>query len=1051
MEIFTLNNDSEDAIRGMLNSLGENVEFEIRFGKYIFNKETKRVTFESNVEVQFFYRLRKILTERGLSYETINTEEFIYNNFNSKGVTKCIRDINKNKQSYLYKNTFKKYDIREFDFRISLANEKILQNINLEPNTKPNCIRRKNRFSFAIDIGKIDMTIVQKYDNNSNFIQQKYEIELEINQPEYSKMMSLLSLVLQTRQENFFAIPSSERRYVFNEYKNLVGASFFIGAQAETLQKENINVLYKELYSVTDKADGERYFLFIDSAGIVFFLDSNVCSILKTNIVCKEYASSIIDGELLKYPNYISFHAFDILFFKGRDLREDTNFLLTKRLEYLEKIIINIPKNPLYTFQMKRFIFRNVFIGAEILMSSINEREYENDGLIFTPMNDTYPKKKKWSKLLKWKPSDKNSIDFYAVKTESNNGIGSWNLYVQHINTSENVSNNSHRMGSQLTLFDVDKLCNTTSDVETFSTCFMDNLIDSSTGETYQSNTVIEFVWDSSSRKFVPMRTRWDKTMNPKKHGNFSSVALNIWNNIHNPISLEFLSKFSNVSGNNFFFDKMRRYHNKIKENLYAKYCKNNNNLLELCSGRGGDLHKWIHNSIQNVTGYDINAKSVSECYRRLSEIDKNGKHSENYKFHVLDLNSETADSVVLRDASNATFESVVCQFGFHYFCKSEDSLKKIVEIIESNLKQDGHFVLTFMDNQKLNDFFGDKNMLYSTNEKNEIVYFMKREMTSSSYGNKLKVYLNGNNVLSEMSDEFVIDYNVLCELLNTYGFELVETKLFSDIDSDQFKMDNYENDISFLNRYCVFQKKKQIDVTLKNQVVEKISPTIVETTYKLIELEHQDVQLHKIESFYDIIDVVNSIEYKYNRLDIENKQIESFSDIQDLFSTLHLNYHPYFVNKMSSVSNDKSIVFYYNKYTIEKSQRDEITEYNNWYIVLFHNKLIVNSNLCKNITLEDSITNAPTPTVETPTVETPTVETLTVETPIVETPIVETPTVEIPTVETPTVETPTVETPTVETPNYESFTVKQLQEELKKLGLKVSGKKAELISRLKN
>ena len=50
--------------------------------------------------------------------------------------------------------------------------------------------------------------------------------------------MNIVSIILQTRQENFYVIPSSERRYVFNEYKNLVGANYFIGAQAETLQKE---------------------------------------------------------------------------------------------------------------------------------------------------------------------------------------------------------------------------------------------------------------------------------------------------------------------------------------------------------------------------------------------------------------------------------------------------------------------------------------------------------------------------------------------------------------------------------------------------------------------------------------------------------------------------------------------------------------------------------------------------------------------------------------------------------------------------------------------
>ena len=71
-----------------------------------------------------------------------------------------------------------------------------------------------------------------------------------------------------------------------------------------------------------------------------------------------------------------------------------------------------------------------------------------------------------------------------------------------------------------------------------------DDLVDPTTGEFYKTDTVIEFRWDFTVKKFIPLRTRWDKTVNPKKHGNFSKVACDIWNNINNPIEKEYLLKF---------------------------------------------------------------------------------------------------------------------------------------------------------------------------------------------------------------------------------------------------------------------------------------------------------------------------------------------------------------------------------------------------------------------------------------------------------------------------------------------------------------------------
>ena len=146
-------------------------------------------------------------------------------------------------------------------------------------------------------------------------------------------------------------------------------------------------------------------------------------------------------------------------------------------------------------------------------------------------------------------------IDFYAKKVSS----GVWQLYVQ------GETNQQVKHKTDTVLFDVNRLCGNdmqSNDI-TYETTFQDDLVDPTTGEFYKTDTVIELRWDFTVKKFIPLRTRWDKTVNPKKHGNFSKVACDIWNNINNPIEKEYLLKFySNVKSgrDDFFFERMKTY-----------------------------------------------------------------------------------------------------------------------------------------------------------------------------------------------------------------------------------------------------------------------------------------------------------------------------------------------------------------------------------------------------------------------------------------------------------------------------------------------------------
>lgn len=977
-EYFTLNDKHMNALKNLLNeSLTKNNEFEIRFGKFYQDKE-RHMNFDSNIDIESFYRLKKML--KSVEHFETNTREFIYKNVNRSGTIKKIINLKDNSETIMMKTTLKNYDIYDYDLRLSSSYEKTdglsLQNINIE---NYEVIRNKSRITYNFPIGKLDLTIVtQEFKNGKT--QTKYEVEFEVNKYDVNNVVGMITFVLQTRQDSFYVISNMEKRYIISEYKTMANSNYFIGAQPETLHKEKISMLYKN-YSVTDKADGERAFMMIEKNGNVYYIDNNLNRVIKTNLKTNVYSNTLIDGEIVKQNDKIVFLAFDLIMYNGKDLRGDNDYKLKKRLDRLNHILSTVEQTDIYKLKLKKYYYNNVFLGSKIILDNVDEKGdykinvnnseivYKNDGLIYTPMEEAYPKTKKWQQLLKWKPAELNTIDFYSKKILTENGYSKWQLYVQNPINKPDVRGNT----TETVLFDISKLClieNTNQ--MTYETVFENDLIDETTGEPYQTNTVIEYKWDKLSKQFVPLRTRWDKTINPRKHGNFSEVACDIWNNINNPVEKELLFKFTNVSSQgDFFFERMRRFHNKIKEYLYNKYCKDTEYLLELCSGRGGDMHKWIYNNIKNVSGYDISEKNIMECARRIKTL--NSPLANDYNFYKLDLTSDNSYEIICKN-NPKLFNVVCCHFGIHYFFESQNSVDNILKILDTSLQSNGYFVITFMDNKQIDNLFkrsNNKDMSY-LEEDGEIIYLLERDNRFDTYGNKLKITLNGNNILNEGSDEWVIDFDNFKEIMNSKGYKCVETELFENLFDQNLNFNNCERDISFLNRYCVFQKldtelvtevPNKLPIKLSNQNINNITDINIEFNFDTIDLHQNDISVHKISNLYDIIDVINCVEYKYYKNKVLNKPIDlspeiTFNDIRSAFEQLNIIYNPVFIqdplNFEEYKPNNNNIYFTYYKHVIEKRElNDETTEdvqYNNWYIVLYKDKIFFKCPISKEI-----------------------------------------------------------------------------------------------------
>ena len=560
----------------------QNNEFEIRFGSFIQSKY-----FDCNVDISFFYRLKKMLKMQN-NNKNHGYKFFVdtyYKQPNNEVFREMIEYSNLNKSEALKKTIISKRSIKyhnefDYDIRFSVASETVIQTqIKKEIKTM---IREKERDTFYFSCGKIDLTKVSEINLETNAKKIKYEIEFEITSnvkndasENYKKLIkdisNIIHYIIQIRQDNFYIISNQESNTVLNQYKNITKSSFFIGAQPETLQKDNLNLFYNELYSVTQKADGERCFLFINNTNDIYFVDSNL-KITKTHGKSDRFSNVVMDGELLKIDNKIHFMAFDLLIFNNNDIRGQQEYNLIKRIDTLKDILTDfsfVCKS--YHVSCKKYIFKNVFLGSEILLNSKSLLDNDTqlnvpvDGLIFTPINEPYSLTKKWIKLLKWKPKELNTIDFLSVKKESVDGkTFVWELYIQTVNEQK-------KMESEL--FDVNALSakfnftfHTNTELVTFKTEFDDSLIDPTTLEPFKSDTVIEYKWDYVLQKFIPLKTRWDKTLNPFKQGNFGTVACSIWNNITNPIEKDILFKLKNLNiKDDIYFKNMRRFHNKMK------------------------------------------------------------------------------------------------------------------------------------------------------------------------------------------------------------------------------------------------------------------------------------------------------------------------------------------------------------------------------------------------------------------------------------------------------------------------------------------------------
>ena len=293
----------------------------------------------------------------------------------------------------------------------------------------------------------------------------------------------------------------------------------------------------------------------------------------------------------------------------------------------------------------------------------------------------------------------------------------------------------------------------------------------------------------------------------------------------------------------------LRHFNNWIKSVLIDKYCPKNANILDLSSGKGGDIPKWKHKEPSSIVFTDISKVSMFECFKKFNS--KLAKHTE-----ATFIAGNTFQCDLKKLLPGHTFHIASCQFALHYAFESYDLAFQAVANLGSQLLPGGHVIITTINCFKLLDWFKRQNddPNNTTQEKRRTIensifratrHFEMDDIQPFGSGYTFYLVESVGNV-----KEYLIHPTVLDELFSLYDIKRIETwgfqefyaKMLEDPELAQYKnlyvdiinrlegkfenaaMDKDEWEICGLYNFYVYQKNGNLEEPQKRNIKRQIS-----------------------------------------------------------------------------------------------------------------------------------------------------------------------------------------------------------------------------------
>lgn len=788
--------DDMQKLESFLNSNPERIEIEARIGEF-------RKGFKPGVNMSTFTHIQNSLArltpEKGGSLEVTTSNTKAY----SAGEFMMIEDLEFRDMPPFYRKKERKgvIDVPEWGYRISKAYEENLRSDDVKNIEFPkNTYRIKRRTSFndrsqdGIFYGvQIDLTVVTHYDKGNAY--ETFEVELErkdknLTSQKFLEMIKAIQFICQQLDKLYFTdfyknpddfdlakkilkkrqeliMSTSQRSFAINNFNNIFGVR---GKDKLALHRnEPVNIKIENLldtsdYAVTSKLDGVRKFLFIDT-NATYLVNPPFDIVQIPNI---DSSVTVLDGELIDAN---TFYAFDVVFVGGRKI---TNKPLNQRLESLQSIKHKMIKTK--KFHMSGDFYKDVK-NALNDNEKFEEKGQKTDGLIIQAIKQPYVNQS----TFKWKPIENLTIDFKVVHSSGNKYFlqSTGEKKIQKITEAdvEKIKMLKHKTVEQkvvvvkeLQRFKGTKKHPYNGTVTFEQGKFQNEKVDS---------RILEFVWNG--KEFEAVRFRDDRPF-----PNRTDVAISIWNDINNPIHE------STIRGEDFVV--MRRFHNQIKRWMLEKYTIKGSSLLDIGSGRGGDLSKWSNQHLK-VWAVEPDTENLKELKKR--------KEAMGYE-DVNVINSGAEDTKkILKSVKNV--DTIAAFFSLTFFGSNEEMMDGLVETIDRVLRKGGKFIGAVLDGEAVKDKADIETEAFSIKKKGH--------WSDKPFGNKIVTNINDPTSMVKDVEEYLFDFDVFEEKLEKIGVVLEKTHAHKFIDTGIDFLPKDAQVFSKLNRVFVFSRKQKLNI----------------------------------------------------------------------------------------------------------------------------------------------------------------------------------------------------------------------------------------------
>jgi len=202
---------------------------------------------------------------------------------------------------------------------------------------------------------------------------------------------------------------------------------YFPGPQPISIEYKHFPTLKGGEYVVCEKTDGERYMMVattFEGKPVCFFVNRAFDMIeVKIRLNKKAYEGTILDGELYQDTLMV----YDALLVCGNPVGHMNLFQRLAGAENMMKGIIYM-KFDKHRLKLKTFYSMRDY--DHFMYEYLPKVEQKIDGLVFTPVNEPV-RIGTHETMFKWKPREKNTVDFHMKRGRSFNNDAVWKLYVQ--------------------------------------------------------------------------------------------------------------------------------------------------------------------------------------------------------------------------------------------------------------------------------------------------------------------------------------------------------------------------------------------------------------------------------------------------------------------------------------------------------------------------------------------------------------------------------------------------------------------------------------------